>query len=133
MKNYVNTHYGGNFVSGQNKQNIEELVQRIDQLLNILNMVSEDLQEISKQLKSLTIVSPTPLKKTIGDIQAHFPEELSQMFTFEEEGEYIIIKPRQYLGSENFVKAASIIRSLGGDYISAGKESHFQILKEAKV
>jgi hypothetical protein len=41
-----------------------------------------------------------------------------------------MVKPRQFLGSENFAKIASIARGMGGDYISAGKESHFRIPKK---
>jgi hypothetical protein len=58
-----------------------------------------------------------------------FPQELEGLLTFNEKGDYIIIKPRQYLGSENFAKIASIIRGTGGEYISAGKDSHFRIPK----
>jgi len=39
----------------------------------------------------------------------------------------VIIKPRQFLGSENFAKIASTVRGIGGEYISAGKESHFRV------
>jgi hypothetical protein len=49
------------------------------------------------------------------------------LLSFEEKVEYIIIKPRQFLGSENFAKIASIVRGIGGDYVSAGKESHFRV------
>ncbi len=52
------------------------------------------------------------------------------MLMFEEMEEYIIIKPRQYLGSENFAKIASIVREEDGEYISAGRESHFRLPKE---
>jgi len=56
-----------------------------------------------------------------------FPKELADMLTFEESGEWIIIKPRQFLGSENFAKIAAIVRDAGGEYVSVGKESHFRI------
>jgi hypothetical protein len=42
---------------------------------------------------------------------------------------FVIVSPAQYLGSENFSKVASIIRSLGGEYVSAGKNSHFTVPK----
>jgi len=54
------------------------------------------------------------------------------MLHFEEEAEYIIIKPRRFLGSENFAKIASIVRGAGGEYISAGKESHFRVSREMR-
>jgi hypothetical protein len=39
------------------------------------------------------------------------------------------VKPRQFLGSDNFAKIASIVREMDGDYVSAGKQSHFRIPK----
>lgn len=61
------------------------------------------------------------------DVRILFPKDLEAMLTFEETGNYIVIKPRQYLGSENFSKIAAIVREANGEYISAGKESHFRI------
>jgi hypothetical protein len=69
-------------------------------------------------------------KRSRDQAEALFPETLADLLTFEEEKGAIIIKPRQFLGSENFAKIASIVRDNGGDYISAGKESHFRIQKE---
>jgi len=71
-------------------------------------------------------------KKTVSleEAKALFLKDLADMLSFEEGKDYIIIKPRQYLGSENFAKIASIVRVAGGEYISAGKESHFRIGKK---
>jgi len=126
----------------ERKPSHEELAQRIDQLLIVLKEISEDLTEISKQLKSPSVAAPAPMAaaptpaavggRSIIDIKAAFPKELEGMLFFEDKGEYIVIKPRQYLGSENFAKIASIVRSEGGEYISAGKESHFKVPKESR-
>jgi hypothetical protein len=59
-----------------------------------------------------------------------FPEDLESMLNFEEKDDYIIIKPRQYLGSENFSKIASVVRRAGGEYVSAGKASHFRVPRQ---
>lgn len=59
-----------------------------------------------------------------------FPEDLENLLNFEEKDDYIIIKPRQFLGSENFAKIASVVREIGGDYISAGKASHFRVSRK---
>ncbi|MEM4643603.1 MAG: hypothetical protein QXY51_03115 [Candidatus Bathyarchaeia archaeon] len=59
-----------------------------------------------------------------------FPEDLEERLSFEEKDDFIIIKPRQFLGSENFARIASIVRGMGGDYVSAGKESHFRVPKK---
>ena len=60
-----------------------------------------------------------------------FPEDLRGLLSFEDQGEWTIIKPRQFLGAENFAKIAEIVRKHNGDYISKGKESHFRIPRKA--
>lgn len=117
---------------GEKKPTKEELLHRIDQLLNVLNMVSADLAELSKALKAAVAPAavPTERMRTIEDTRTLFPKDLEEMLTFEETQKYILIRPRQYLGSENFAKIAVVVRGAGGEYISAGKESHFRIPKE---
>jgi len=129
---------------GEKKPTVEELAQRIDQLLIVLREISEDLIDISKHLKAAGAPAPaaaptapappTPAvrMRSVADIRTLFPKELEDMLTFEETGKYIVIKPRQYLGSENFAKIASLVRSAGGEYISAGKESHFRVSREVR-
>jgi len=59
-------------------------------------------------------------------IEQMFPAELRELLDLSIKGNNWIAKPRQYLGSENFAKIASIVRAAGGAYVSAGKESHFR-------
>jgi hypothetical protein len=68
--------------------------------------------------------------RTLDDIRMSFPEELEARLSFEEKGDYILIKPKQFLGSDNFAKIAAASRGMGGEYISAGKDSHFRIPKK---
>jgi len=133
------------------KQSVEEIVRRLDEVLPVLKSLLSDLQEISKSLRS---ISPTPTPSApipqlspmpeapkmstptagrgrgVQDVRMMFPQELEDLLNFTEKDDYIMIKPRQYLGSENFAKIASIIRGAGGQYISAGKDSHFRIPKQ---
>jgi hypothetical protein len=117
----------------EKKPSTDELQQRISELLNVLNMISRDLIEISKALReagpSMPKASAGPAGGKIEEMKAAFPEDLKEMLNFEENESYIVIKPRQYLGSENFAKIASIVRGMGGEYVSAGKESHFRVPK----
>jgi len=117
----------------EKKPSTEQLLQRINQLLDVLNMISKDLSEISKALKTVSVpaapVAPTERMRAIPDVQALFPKGLAEMLDFEEKEKFIVIRPRQFLGSENFAKIASIVREAGGEYISAGKESHFRLPK----
>jgi len=120
----------------EKKLNIEQLLQRIDELLTVLNMISRDLAETARALKEVAGAPAVPVvvseekKKAIEDIRVLFPENLEGMLTFEEVKDFIVIKPRQFLGSENFAKIAAIVRDAGGEYISAGKESHFRVPRE---
>jgi hypothetical protein len=79
-----------------------------------------------------TPAAPTESGKTrtLDDIRMSFPEELEARLSFEEKGDYIVIKPKQFLGSDNFAKIAAASRGMGGEYISAGKDSHFRIPKK---
>jgi hypothetical protein len=139
----------GRKVMSEEKEKVEQLTERIDELLIILNRVSEDLRQVSGSLKSLAVsqftqpaaAPATPAltpaapevyekKTSIDDIKMMFPEELENLLSFEEKEDYLIIKPRQFLGSDNFAKIASIVRGIGGEYISAGKGSHFRVPKK---
>ena len=119
----------------EEKLETEQLLQRIDELLTVLNIISRDLTETSKALKAMvgapakapTVAPKEEKMREIDDIKTLFPRDLGEMLMFEEKEEDIIVKPRQFLGSENFAKIASIIRDAGGEYISAGKESHFRV------
>jgi hypothetical protein len=132
----------------EEKENVKKLTERVDELLVVLNRVTEDLRQVSASLKSLAVsqlaqpaAAPAPAPVTpeisekmqsIEDVKMMFPEDLESLLSFEEKEDYIVVKPRQFLGSENFAKIASIIRGIGGDYVSAGKESHFRIPKEKR-
>jgi hypothetical protein len=74
--------------------------------------------------------SPTPTahkKHTVDDVRMAFPEDVEARLTFEQKDTCIIVKPKQFLGTEIFAKIRGTIRSIGGAYISAGKESHWVI------
>lgn len=138
------------------KEKVEALTRRVDELVVILTGIMEDLKQVTSSLKSLAVSQitrpvtappPTPLpqapsppiagmpkavekSKMLEDIKMLFPEDLENLLSFEEKDEYVMIKPRQFLGSDNFAKIASVVRGVGGDYISAGKASHFRVPKK---
>ena len=149
---------------GEEKPKIEDLVKRIDDLIRVLKFLSEDLADISTNLKaglgshpqsqaaepSRSLSQPKSSQQTIPvtepsstliliddvksaeDVQKVFPQDLSNMLFFEETDEHILVKPKLFLGSDNFRRIANIIRDqLGGEYVSAGKDSHFRISKKA--
>ena len=131
----------------EKKPSVDEVMQKIDQLLVVLKDISQDLADISKALKASRTPSPTPVTAPVPtsiptpteresdstkEARALFPKELEDMLFFEDQDESIIIKPRRFLGSENFAKIATIVRGAGGEYVSAGRDSHFKISKEER-
>jgi hypothetical protein len=124
------------------KEKLEKLVERVDELLVVLKKISEDLRSLSASMKSVAvsqITQPTPQtsaivsheihekKKSLEDVRMAFSEDLEALLSFEEKTDYIVVKPRMFLGSENFAKIASTVRGMGGEYVSAGKDSHFRV------
>jgi len=120
------------------KAKVDDLLKRIDELIEIFKILSSDLKEISNSLRSIAETGTPPMSletaetterpRTIDDVQRVFSQDLAGMLYFEETDEYVLIRPRQYLGSDNFARIASIVRDqLRGEYISAGKESHFRV------
>lgn len=129
------------------KEKLNELVGKIDEIAVTLGKVSEQLRSVSASLKSLaggqTVQPPPnppvqpsaaqqngPKLRSLDDVRMSFPEELEKLLGFEDKGDYIIIKLQGFLGSEKFAKIASAVRGMGGEYISAGKESHFRVPKK---
>jgi len=68
----------------------------------------------------------------IKDVQTWLGKELANLVNFEvatvpDKGQYVILRPKQFLDSGDFAKIAAVVRQHGGEYISRGKESHFRI------
>ena len=122
----------------EERPKIEDLSRRIDELLNVLNVISRDLVDISKALKEVGVQTPAPAipvaptegMRSVEDIRRSFSSDLEELLIFEEAGDHVIIRTRRFLGSDNFAKIASVVRSLGGEYVSAGKDSHFKVPRE---
>jgi hypothetical protein len=135
---------------GEEKANLQNLAQKVDDLLNVLNAIAKDLSEVSQSLKSATgtktSTTPAPKPTTtaattltpaasgqkldINQVKQAFTPELAGMLLFEETGNNIIVKPRRFLGSDNFAKIAQVVREIGGEYVSAGRNSHFKVSKK---
>jgi uncharacterized protein Yka (UPF0111/DUF47 family) len=126
------------------KEDLSKLVERIDELLMVLKRVSEDLRAVSTSIKATVapqVAQQAPQApaqaspeasgtRQLVDVRLAFPEDLEHMLSFEDKTDYIMVKPKQFLGSENFAKIASAVRGMGGEYISAGRDSHFRVYKK---
>jgi len=103
-----------------------------------LNTVYTQQPTTTIQPSSSTVNStPTSQMETkirsLDDVRMSFPEDLEAKLDFEDKEDYITVKPKQFLGSDNFAKIAATIRGMGGEYISAGKDSHFRVPKKKTI
>ncbi|MBS7650887.1 MAG: hypothetical protein QXL25_03325 [Candidatus Bathyarchaeia archaeon] len=79
----------------------------------------------------ITIPRVAKAERQIGSTEVLnlFPEELRSMLRVEDAGDRFIIKPTRWLGKDRFNMAMTVIRRKNGEYIPAGKDSHFTIPK----
>jgi len=74
--------------------------------------------------------TPSTTRPETASINQFFPQELANMLDFHDEGDWFKVSPKTFLDSENFGKVLSIVRELGGEYVSAGKNNHFKVPKK---
>jgi hypothetical protein len=87
-------------------------------------------QQIMQQYAPQDYSKPETPRKEAGPIELLFPPQIADMLNFSWVDPYTVVKPKQFLGADNFNKVAGIVRGAGGEYVSAGKESHFRIRKK---
>jgi hypothetical protein len=76
-------------------------------------------QENPQKIPQATFLTP-------DQIYAEFPPELAELLDFKEEEDVMILKPREFL-KEAFKDVAAVVKGIGGEYISAGRDSHFKV------
>jgi len=63
----------------------------------------------------------------VEKVKGWLSREDAELFDFSVEGNYVILRPREYLGKDKFSLVIRIIRDNGGDYVSKGEASHFRV------
>jgi len=89
--------------------------------------LADCLMEVSKVL----LEKDQPKIKVSSKIEVveKIPAEQRELLDIEEDEDFIIVRPRQFLRAENFRIIASVIQEFGGKYIPAGRGSYFRIKK----
>jgi len=131
---------------------MESLARKMEKIIAILELVIIDLKEIRAELKAFetvmaqktpkTTVEPVEKREetamlettmeplTIEKVQSMLSEDLLAKLYFEDSGDSIIIKPREFLGHDAFRELARIACDrLGGTYYSEEKNNRFVIPK----
>lgn len=57
------------------------------------------------------------------------PEDLAEKVAIETTPTELILRPKSFLGTENFRALLDIVKKFGGNYVSMGRDSHFIVPK----
>ena len=66
----------------------------------------------------------------VAEIEMWLKEEL-HLVSVEDEGDYVVIRPKEFLPPEHFKRIHVKIDRHRGEYVSNGRQSHWRILKNA--
>jgi hypothetical protein len=58
-----------------------------------------------------------------------FPEPYCEMLTISDQGDHWYIKPKTFLETGDFSEILRLVKAYAGEYVSAGKSSHFRVPK----
>ena len=98
----------------------------------VSNQVDKWAEELAKRWAGPAAEEKVQPKliRSVEDAVKFLPEDLASLLIFEDAGETIVARPKRYLGTENFRRIASIIQDqMSGEYVSAGRDSHWRIPK----
>lgn len=120
----------------QENQNNEVISAETTEIMkaDALISIAQSLEKIVEKLGTNQVVNQATGTQnspviSVASIENVIPEEVKDSITITENTDRFIIKSKKFLGTENFAKLGSAIRNINGRYISAGKESRFEIMK----
>jgi hypothetical protein len=61
-----------------------------------------------------------------------FPDQYSELLQISDAGQSWHVKPRRFLSIEDFSEVLRIVKALSGRYVSAGRDSYFQVPKKTE-
>ena len=100
---------------GDNKEKIKEMIEKINREIEALRNDFSDLVKmvLEKEKPEITI--------------ENLPESIRGLVTLQYQADKIIIKPHKYLGKDKFNELSKFVKDYGGEYVSDGKNSRFEI------
>lgn len=76
------------------------------------------------------VVTTKPVSPRINEIvEAFKPVEAFVTVDTESSTQFVLVRPRGYLGKDDFAKVGAIARNIGAVYVKQGKGSHFRVPK----
>lgn len=95
-----------------------------------LAQIKGQLMHMIVEIDDYVGASAVQKPKTDSEIASNFPIELTNQLVLVEQPDKWIIRFKAYVGKDLFASVARIaVDQLGGSYISAGKDSRFEVPK----
>lgn len=106
-----------------------------EEVLKVLVIIAAEVKAINQNMKTLMEMKQAapvsaPVQNSIDPKIQKIIDALgedSSKVVVERKGDQYIVKAKSFLGNQTFAKIATAIKGFGGQYISAGKESHFKV------
>jgi len=108
---------------GENVQQVLALLEQ--EAVSYVRNAHPEIFSVKQPQQPTKMVQPT-IQEQLEKIKAPFGD-LADLLTFTVKNGTVVVTPRQFLGAENFAKIASVVRGLGGQYVSEGKNSRFEV------
>ncbi len=89
-----------------------------DDLKQTFNKVKTHVFQLHKEKLNLEIIQK---------VKERFLDKWIERIEFLHQENFIIVKTKQYLNTDDFEELRGIVKGFGGEYVSAGKDSHFKI------
>jgi lantibiotic modifying enzyme len=96
--------------------------------------IKEKIEKINKSISELQnefseLVKMVLQEKELKITESDLPEKVRDKVTIVDGYDKIILKPKSFLGKEAFAELSDFVKQKGGNYISDGKNSRFEIKK----
>ena len=101
---------------------------RIEGVLDVLELALGDACVLVGELKGF--VDGLRQYVTVDVVRDAVPKAVLKSLTFEDDGEYVVVRFRRFVKPEDFRVLAEAVKGLGGEYVSLGETGYFRIPKK---
>jgi len=110
---------------------VGEVLLRVVGVLDVLELALGDVQVLVEELKGF--MDGLRHYVTVDVVRNAIPKGVLKSLTFEDVGEYVVVRFKRLVKPEDFRAVAETVKGLGGEYVSLGKAGYFRVPKRRIV
>ena len=107
---------------------VRKVLLRIEGVLDVLELALGDVCVLVEELKGF--MDGLRRYVTVDVVRVAVPKAVLKSLTFEDDGEYVVVRFRRFVKPEDFRVLAEAVKGLGGEYVSLGETGYFRIPKK---